>query len=400
MKLVVNIVRVIVGILFIFSGVVKANDPAGLSYKMHEFFEAWGVQQFNNVALTFSVLMIAFEIIAGVALLIGWQKKWNLWFLFSLIIFFTFLTGYAWLATKANGSPKFAACGCFGDCIPLKPQQSFFKDIVLLVLILFLLFFQKWIQPIFNKKINVVAIILSVVFSFLIQKYTLDHLPFKDCLAFKVGNNILEKKKFIADSVDITYTYNKDGKAYTYSPPNYPQWALEEDSTYIQDTTKTITKIIKKGNSGDIILDFALHTETDTDTTEAILNTKGEIILMLITDINANGKYSWEKEFAELAKHKRITTDTIPMITDTTKKLDVAKVILDHTGNNQPLYIVTNKADDARSFFKKYGIAANHIFFCDEKPLLAAGRTRPTLMLLKDGVIIKKVSYKDMSTMY
>jgi uncharacterized membrane protein YphA (DoxX/SURF4 family) len=379
MKIVVHIVRIIVGVLFIFSGLVKANDPAGLSYKMHEFFEAWGVQQFNNLALTFSVLMIAFEIIAGFALLVGWQKKWNLWLLLSLIIFFTFLTGYAWLATKEDGSPKFAACGCFGDCIPLKPQESFFKDIVLLVLILFLLFFQKWIQPLFNKKITLLVIVLSVLFSFLIQKYTLDHLPFKDCLAFKVGNNISEKKKFIADSVDITYTYNKDGKAYTYSPPNYPQWALDEDSTYIQDTTKTITKIIKKGNSGDIILDFALHTEIDTDTTEAILSTKGEVLLMLITDIDANGKYSWEKDFKTLIATKNVKSDS-----STINKF-------------APIYIVTNKATEARLFFKKYGFANDHIFFCDEKPLLAAGRTRPTIMVLKDGVIIKKVSHKDLN---
>jgi uncharacterized membrane protein YphA (DoxX/SURF4 family) len=379
MKIVVNIIRVIVGFLFIFSGLVKANDPAGLSYKMHEFFEAWGVQQFNNLALTFSVLMIAFEIIAGIALLVGWQKKWNLWLLLSLIVFFTFLTGYAWLATKEDGSPKFAACGCFGDCIPLKPQQSFFKDVVLLVMILFLLFFQKWIQTLFNKKITIALIVLSVLFSFLIQKYTLDHLPFKDCLAFKVGNNILEKKKFIADSVDITYTYNKGGKAYTYSPPNYPQWALDEDSTYIQDTTKTITKIIKKGNSGDIILDFALHTQTDTDTTEAILSTKGEMVLFLITDIEEKGSYTWEKDFKNLVATKSVKTDTLNTIKLT------------------PIYIVTNKANEARTFFKKYSFANDHIFFCDEKPLLAAGRTRPTLMLLKDGVIIKKVSYKDIN---
>ncbi|MBO9660556.1 MAG: DoxX family membrane protein, partial [Chitinophagaceae bacterium] len=68
MKLLINIVRVVVGLLFIFSGLIKANDPLGLSYKMQEFFELWGMEQFNSHTLWLSVVMIAFEIIAGIAL--------------------------------------------------------------------------------------------------------------------------------------------------------------------------------------------------------------------------------------------------------------------------------------------------------------------------------------------
>src|SRR5262249_35159409 len=127
MKLIVNIVRVIVGVLFIFSGLIKANDPLGLSYKMKEFFEVWSdglanssfflnhtlinfFHFFHEHSLTLSVIMIAFEIIAGAALLLGWQMKLFSWLLLLLIIFFTFLTAYAFL------SGKFKSCGCFGDC--------------------------------------------------------------------------------------------------------------------------------------------------------------------------------------------------------------------------------------------------------------------------------------------
>ena len=125
MKILVNLVRIIVGLLFIFSGLVKAIDPLGLSYKMQEFFELWGMTQFNEHTLWLSVVMIAFEIIAGVALLLGWQMKLFSWLLLLLILFFTFLTGYAYL------SGKFKNCGCFGDCIPITPLTSFVKDIVL-----------------------------------------------------------------------------------------------------------------------------------------------------------------------------------------------------------------------------------------------------------------------------
>src|SRR4051812_46231784 len=123
MKPVVNISRVLVGLLFIFSGLVKAIDPLGLSYKMQEFFEAWQssgyLPSLMNVlhgwSLWFSLIMITLEVAAGVALLIGYKPKLTSWILLLLMLFFTFLTSYVLF------SGKIAACGCFGDCIPLTP---------------------------------------------------------------------------------------------------------------------------------------------------------------------------------------------------------------------------------------------------------------------------------------
>ena len=134
MKRVLTIIRWLVGLLFIFSGLVKANDPLGLSYKMQEFFEVWGWNGFHDYTLSLSLIMNTFEIGAGVAVIVGWQQKLVNWLLLLLIIFFSFLTGYALL------SGKIKTCGCFGDCLPLTPAQSFGKDLVLLLLILVLFF--------------------------------------------------------------------------------------------------------------------------------------------------------------------------------------------------------------------------------------------------------------------
>ena len=133
MKIILNISRIIVGLLFIFSGLIKANDPLGLTYKMQEFFEVWGksfpslhslMLLLNDYALAFSIITITLEIIVGVAILFGWDKKFFSWLLLILIIFFTFLTGYAVFSGKNK------RCGCFGDCIPLTSMQSFIKDFV------------------------------------------------------------------------------------------------------------------------------------------------------------------------------------------------------------------------------------------------------------------------------
>ncbi|MFN5642021.1 MAG: MauE/DoxX family redox-associated membrane protein, partial [Sphingobacteriales bacterium] len=67
MKNLLTLTRWVVGLLFIFSGLIKANDPMGLSYKMQEFFEVWNIHGFQDFTLSMAVLMIAFEIIAGVA---------------------------------------------------------------------------------------------------------------------------------------------------------------------------------------------------------------------------------------------------------------------------------------------------------------------------------------------
>src|SRR5688572_15150316 len=100
MKVFLNAARFIVGVLFIFSGLVKANDPLGLSYKMQEFFEVWNWHALNEYTLAFSIIMIAFEIIAGVAVILGWRMNLFSWLLLALILFFTFLTGYALFSGK------------------------------------------------------------------------------------------------------------------------------------------------------------------------------------------------------------------------------------------------------------------------------------------------------------
>src|SRR5215213_3577191 len=156
MRTAVRIIQILVGILFIISGLVKANDPLGLAYKMEEFFEIWNrslsaghffangflISLFNFLhahSLFLSVVMITLEIVTGIALLIGWRKKFILYLLLALIIFFTFLTGYAYLSKNPDGSAKFTNCGCFGDCLPITPGTSFTKDLLLLAMIIFLI---------------------------------------------------------------------------------------------------------------------------------------------------------------------------------------------------------------------------------------------------------------------
>src|SRR5438093_1198353 len=120
---------------------------------------------------------------------------------------------------------KFTNCGCFGDCLPLSPGTSFLKDIALTILIIFLFVNRKKISPYFSATTNFIVLTLAVVLSFGLQWYVLNYLPFADCLPFKMGNNISEKRKMpvnaIPDSTVITFVYEKDGKKIEFTADKF-----------------------------------------------------------------------------------------------------------------------------------------------------------------------------------
>src|SRR4029078_470615 len=130
-----------------------------------------------------SVLMNAFEIIAGFALLIGWRIRLFSWLLLLLILFFTFLTGYTFITGKPTN------CGCFGDCIPITAKTSFLKDVVLTILIGFIFWKRKYIKPLLPNRASGLTMLVITILSFGIQWYTLNYLPVIDCLPYKINNN-------------------------------------------------------------------------------------------------------------------------------------------------------------------------------------------------------------------
>ena len=359
MKPAVNISRILVGLLFIFSGLVKANDPLGLSYKMQEFFELWQLSELNVHSLWLSIVIIAFEIIAGIALLLGWQMKLFSWLLLLLIIFFTFLTGYAYF------SGKFKNCGCFGDCIPISAKTSFLKDVILTALILFLFANRKKIQPVFSKKISVILIILSSAIAFGIQWYTLNYLPVFDCLPFKKGNNIPEKMKIppgaVPDSFAIVFVYEKGGKQYEFAPSELPA----DLNTY--SFVKRSDKLIRKGNAEPPIKGFALSGITDEDSTQVVLSQPYAILLFCEDFSKPVSK--WKDDFEKLYTEAN------------------AKSI--------PVYAVTSRLADAKKNFALTSFEDIPVFKCDYVAIRTAARTNPCLYLIKEGTVLNKWSYRN-----
>jgi uncharacterized membrane protein YphA (DoxX/SURF4 family) len=188
MKIVVQLSRILVGALFIFSGFVKLVDPIGSQYKFQEYFSesVLNIEFLIPYALPFAILLIVAEILLGVMILIGYKSKLTVWSLFLLTLIFLFLTWYSAYYNKVTD------CGCFGDAIKLSTWETFYKNVILIVLIVLLLIKVAHIKPLFKGNVPKVITFLSLaVFLYTVQ-HVLTHLPLIDFRAYAIGKNIPE----------------------------------------------------------------------------------------------------------------------------------------------------------------------------------------------------------------
>lgn len=352
MQAFLKILRWTVGLLFIFSGLIKANDPLGLSYKMQEFFEVWRLGFLDDYTLVFAVAMNTLEIVAGVALLIKFPYKQTLWLLLVLIVFFTFLTGYALF------SGKIKTCGCFGDCIPLTPKTSFIKDLVLLFSILILLFNHKKVKSKLHKALGIFLLILSTGIVGYGQYYVLQHLPFIDCLPYKRGNDIQAQMKTpedaIPDSVSIQMSFLKNGKKVQFDINQFP---ADFDSTYVYQDRQEV--LIQKGN-GKVakIVDFSLFTTNNIDTTQSLFQSTAPYVL--IFSGNMDTSIPWKTLIAAIQE------------------------------KHQQVYLIT--ADKTTALALNLGIP---VLIGDMTMIKTAARVWPTIAVMNGSTIMEKQSYID-----
>ena len=352
MQTFIKIIRWSVGLLFIFSGLIKANDPLGLSYKMQEFFEVWGMSFFNDYTLALSLVMNTLEIVAGIALLIKFPYKQTLWLLLGLIVFFTFLTGYALF------SGKIKTCGCFGDCIPLTPQTSFIKDIFLFICIVILLFTQKKVKANIHPALGISVLLLATILVGYGQKQVLTHLPIIDCLPYKQGNDINEKmilpKGAVADSVSIMMEFEKGGKKYFFDANNFPS---NFDSTYVYIDRKEV--VVRKGNGLKAgIGDFTLTTLSGVDTTQNIFKTPIPYVLVFAGYVDSS--IPWNEMILKLREKYKL------------------------------IYIVT--ADKAGATQSLPGL---NVLIGDITMIKTAARVWPTIFVMNGATIMQKITYQD-----
>lgn len=199
LKMLTHISRVLVGLLFIYSGFVKLVDPIGSQYKFEEYFSA-GVLNLEFLipfALPFSILLIVTELVLGIMLLVGYKPKLTIWSLFGLNLVFLFLTWYSYTYNKVTD------CGCFGDALKLTPKETFYKNVVFMIFIVILILGVKHIKPLISNKFSSITTFSSVFLALIISYYVLQHLPIIDFRAYSIGTDIAKGMEYPEDSDEL-----------------------------------------------------------------------------------------------------------------------------------------------------------------------------------------------------
>jgi len=358
MKLLVGVARMFVGILFIISGFIKLNDPIGFSFKLQEYFsaEVLNIEFLIPFALVIAIVLVVFELVLGIMLIIGYLPKFTLWSLLLMILFFTFLTFYSAYFDKVKD------CGCFGDAMPLTPWQSFYKDVVLLVLILLLFFNRKLITPLFVPASHRWIIFLSFMLCFIFAYYVLMHLPAIDFRAYKVGNNLLEEMKIPEDAKKASYEYQwkfkKDGEEVIIKNSGaYPN----VEGEYVGVETKLISEGFKPR-----IPDFSILKDGENITQEILSNDK--LLLIVAYDLR-------KTEIEGFAAIKELTDNAL--------KQGYTVVGLTASGNNL-------KEDISTKFKLDF-----EFYNSDETVLKTIVRANPGILVLKNATVVQKKHWYD-----
>jgi len=365
-KNLLNFFRIFVGVLFIFSGLIKANDPLGFGYKLQEYFEVFHIDFLSYMSTGIAMALCIFEIVLGALLLLGFWSRSVMRGLLVIIIFFTFLTFVSAFFKVVT------SCGCFGDAIPLTPWQSFGKDIVLLVMIVYLFIHRGMIQPVVKKLKTQKIICYAVeVSSLLFCLYTYYTLPVLDFLPYKVGSSIPEQMKIPEGAVGDEYQimYQLENKATkekkTMSDKDYLKTEIWKDENWVI-VGDPVSTLVKKGYEPKI-KDLFINDASGTDYTKEIVENPYYNLIIVAYDLNATN----EKAIARLNA----------LALNATEQFNIRTVLL-----------TSNSAQDADAFSKRMKLFTE-VFYADAVPLKSMVRANPGVMLLKNGVIVNKWHY-------
>lgn len=353
MKIIRIISRLIIGVLFIFSGTVKAIDPLGSAYKFHDYFMALNLGFLDSLSLPLGILLCMAEFIAGFSVLTGIRHKEGIWLSLLLMSVFTPLTLYLAISNPVTD------CGCFGEAIHLTNWQTFAKNVFLIIPAIILFIERNKISPSYKPlKEWIITIVASIIFiGFSVSNLFL--LPAIDFMPYKTGVRIADKmiipEGAAPDLYETTFLYRKDGVTKEFTLNDYPA----NDSSWIFVDQKT--RLLKKGYQPPIH-DFNITSPDGNNVTDRIVNGKGRSILMIV------------RKMGEI-KPARME-----------EGIEAGKVFI---SNGMDFYLVSSSPS---------AIAEKHsgglpVYSADETTLKTIVRSDPGYVLVDNGVIKGKWSW-------
>lgn len=347
--------RILVGLVFIFSGFVKGVDPLGTAYRIEDYFIAYGTDWATPLALFLSIALSSLEFVLGLALLLNIRLKALSWVLFPLMIFFTGLTLYDAIYTPVPD------CGCFGDAIKLTNWQTFYKNIVLIVFV-YIIFKQrrKFKCPIPIRMQTVFVLIFTIGFaSFSFYQY--NHLPLIDYRPWKIGNDMTNDSEN-EEMVFLIYKNKATGEEKEYVSPDYP-W---NDSVWMNEW-EFVDQRIETSSKKDA-LDLYIKNEYGDDISREIIENLNYQFLFVSWDINRVSPATFEK----IRKINQFCVD-----------------------NGISLVGLTSSYTDEIEVMSALHSIDFVFYHADDIALKTIIRANPGLILLKHGKVLNKWHYHD-----
>lgn len=349
--------RVLVGALFVFSSFTKGVDPLGTKYKMLDYFIAYNIEWLNDFALALAIILIMAEFVVGICLILNLLPRLATLGASLLMIFFTISTFFDAIY---NLVPD---CGCFGTAIKMSNWQTFFKNLIILAVLIPLIFNNK---SLVNKRVTILGqslftfIFLGLFVGF--EIYNVRHLPVIDFMDWKVGRDMKPVENPEPADIYLTFKNVETGETEEYLSPNYP-W---NDSVWMSQWEF----VSQRQEGGTQSLGFSILNEDGDDFTHLLFET--------------------EKLFVIVAPYLNEMTDN-----------DFAECqrIYDFAIDNEYsyLWITSVNPEYVYELQEKYYMF-DEVYYGDELELKSMVRSNPGLILMDNGVIIDKWSKIDFPT--
>lgn len=354
--------RFILGIVFLFSGFVKAIDPLGSAYKFSDYFQAFGLDFMDGLSLGLGIFLAVFELVLGLTIILGYQKRIVYFVLLLFMGFFTLLTFILALTNPVTD------CGCFGDALVLTNWETFIKNVVLMLFVVLLFTSRRRTHNVHGSGLERLLILLFFAGGIVLSLAALRHLPFIDFRPYDVGTFIpgemvIPEGAPVDEYETVLYYMNLEtGDKEAFSLEDYPK----DTTKYTFETSESI--LVKKGYEPPIH-DFGMLDPDGDDVTDEILGFQGYSLLMISYDLHKSEEEILSRgnrwsELGDLASDFRF----IPVTASAGKVLDE---IIERNGLTYDFYAA------------------------DETMLKTVIRSNPGFVLLKNGNIIGKWAGRD-----
>ena len=354
-----NVCRLLLALVFLLSGFLKAADPVGAAVKLQEYAELFSFDTLSGGVMLFGAMLLAsFEFLLGVFLFTGAFRRLVSFLSVVVMLVFVPLSFYVWF----NGSMD--DCGCFGNSIAVSPRDTFFKNVVLLLLAVIVYAGRARFVPKVSSRCRWMVTFFSLAYIITLNGFSYFHLPVVDFGHFAVGKDVRELTTPVPGRYELQSVYVKDSVEIVLPCDSVPGdgW----------DFVETRSLLVEPGVPA-VIAEFSIiDWDYDREHSDEILSDTGYVCLVSIERV----------ERASVARVDKIND------------------LYDHcVANGVPFYAVSaSSEDDIRLWGKRTG-AEYPVYWADAALLRSMVRSNPGLLLFKDGVVVGKWNVADIPDM-